>query len=198
MTYDDMADDVVDFMETHGIGQAHFIGHSMGGKVGMRLAQRNPERLNRLVVVDIAPKRYKGGHENLLYALSRLEPGSFRSRGEIDDALLEVIPDRAVRQFFLTNIRRDEKGRLAWKINLEAIRANYVSLNEATPSEAPFLKETLFLLGGRSRHVGVQDELSILQLFPSAQFSVVGGADHWVHADAPERFCQVVLTFLNG
>jgi pimeloyl-ACP methyl ester carboxylesterase len=128
----------------------------------------------------------------------QLEPGSFKTRGEIDLALAGVIPDRTVRQFFLTNIGRDEAGRPAWKINLQAIRANYDSLNEATPGVPPVLNETLFLLGGRSRHVGVQDEPSILQVFPAAQFSVVGGADHWVHADAPERFCQVVRIFLGG
>jgi esterase len=197
MTYDDMAGDVLEFMEMHDVQSAHLIGHSMGGKVAMRLAQRDPGRLEKLVVVDIAPRRYEGGHEPLLDALSSLEPGLFRSRGEVEAALSALIPDRAVRQFFLTNIKRDENGRLAWKINLRAIRANYISLNAATPSAGPFREETLFVLGGRSRHVSVEDEPTIRRLFPAAEFSVIGGSDHWVHADAPDRFHHLVLAFLS-
>jgi len=198
MTYDDMAGDVLEFMETHGVQSAHLIGHSMGGKVAMRLAQLDPGRLEKLVVVDTAPRQYEGGDEPLLDALCSLDPGLFRARGEVEEALSGLISDRAVRQFFLTNLKRDEKGRLAWKINLRAIRTNYVSLNAATPSADPFQGETLFVLGGRSRHVGAEDEPSIRRLFPAAEFSVIGGSDHWVHADAPDLFHHLVLAFLSG
>jgi 3-oxoadipate enol-lactonase len=48
---DDLADDVVALLDTLGVERAHFVGLSLGGMTGMRLAARNPERVDRLVVL---------------------------------------------------------------------------------------------------------------------------------------------------
>ena len=48
---DDLADDVVALLDTLGVEKAHFVGLSLGGMTGMRLAARNPERVDRLVVL---------------------------------------------------------------------------------------------------------------------------------------------------
>ena len=48
---DDLADDVVALLDRLGVERAHFVGLSLGGMTGMRLAARNPERVDRLVVL---------------------------------------------------------------------------------------------------------------------------------------------------
>ena len=48
---DDLADDVVALLDALGVEKAHFVGLSLGGMTGMRLAARNPERVDRLVVL---------------------------------------------------------------------------------------------------------------------------------------------------
>ncbi|RHW26185.1 3-oxoadipate enol-lactonase [Nocardioides immobilis] len=48
---DDLADDVVALLDTLGVEQAHVVGLSLGGMTGVRLAARNPERVDRLVVL---------------------------------------------------------------------------------------------------------------------------------------------------
>lgn len=48
---DDLADDVVALLDTLGVERAHVVGLSLGGMTGMRLAARNPERVDRLVVL---------------------------------------------------------------------------------------------------------------------------------------------------
>lgn len=48
---DDLADDVVALLDTLDVERAHFVGLSLGGMTGMRLAARNPERVDRLVVL---------------------------------------------------------------------------------------------------------------------------------------------------
>ncbi|WP_353952598.1 3-oxoadipate enol-lactonase [Knoellia sp. S7-12] len=53
---DDVANDVVALLDTLGIGKAHFVGLSLGGMTGMRLAARNPERVDRLVVLCTGAK----------------------------------------------------------------------------------------------------------------------------------------------
>lgn len=48
---DDLADDVVALLDRLGVDRAHFVGLSLGGMTGMRLAARNPDRIDRLVVL---------------------------------------------------------------------------------------------------------------------------------------------------
>ncbi len=47
-----MADDAVEVMDAAGIGQAHVMGHALGGLVGLELARRHPARIGRLVLVN--------------------------------------------------------------------------------------------------------------------------------------------------
>lgn len=52
-----MRDDVLTLMDRHGIEQADIIGHSMGGTVAWLVAQAQPARVRRLVIVDTPPPR---------------------------------------------------------------------------------------------------------------------------------------------
>src|SRR5262245_22188729 len=58
MSYDAMVADVLTWMDARGLTRVSLMGHSMGGKVAMALACRHPERVERLIVVDIAPRDY--------------------------------------------------------------------------------------------------------------------------------------------
>jgi 3-oxoadipate enol-lactonase len=48
---DDLADDVVALLDRLEVDTAHFVGLSLGGMTGMRLAARNPDRVDRLVAL---------------------------------------------------------------------------------------------------------------------------------------------------
>src|SRR5664279_4117463 len=50
-TMDDLADDAVQLLDLLGVDRAHFVGLSVGGMAGLRLAARNPERVDRLAVL---------------------------------------------------------------------------------------------------------------------------------------------------
>jgi aminoacrylate hydrolase len=52
ITIDDMASDVAGLMDALGVARAHFLGHALGGLIGLALARSAPERLDRLVVVN--------------------------------------------------------------------------------------------------------------------------------------------------
>ncbi|MGH3353233.1 MAG: 3-oxoadipate enol-lactonase [Nocardioides sp.] len=53
---DDLADDVVALLDSLGVQKAHFVGLSLGGMTGMRLAARDPERVDRLVLLCTGAK----------------------------------------------------------------------------------------------------------------------------------------------
>ncbi|CUR59746.1 3-oxoadipate enol-lactonase [metagenome] len=48
---DDLADDVVALLDRLGVEKAHLVGLSLGGMTGIRLAARDPERIDRLVLL---------------------------------------------------------------------------------------------------------------------------------------------------
>ena len=67
-----MAADGAAFLDEQQLTSATLIGHSMGGKTAMRLALEQPGRVERLVVVDIAPTVSHHDHLPWLRAMAAL------------------------------------------------------------------------------------------------------------------------------
>src|SRR6266498_3107074 len=137
-------------LRNHGLRSPVILGHSMGGKVAMQLALQNPEQVDKLVIVDIAPKSYPSMHGQLLAALRGLQLQAYKFFGEIDSALSGAIPDPLVRQFLLKNLTRDPHEGFRWRIALDAIVENYDELTKAVAAGSPFIKPACFIRGGRS------------------------------------------------
>lgn len=197
MNYQLMAQDVHQFLEEHSLTSCFVLGHSMGGKVAMHFALEFPDRVEKLVVVDIAPRAYAPFHRSILQAMRALELESLSSFADADRALSESIPEAAVRQFLIKNLTRRPDGRLTWKIDLEAIERNYDSLAGAVESRRRFTKPACFIRGGRSHYIQEHDLTSIRESFPQAEIHTIEQAGHWLHVEAPERFLTVVTNFLG-
>lgn len=207
MNYSVMAADVAEFCDQHALDRASFVGHSMGGKAAMQFALDFPARVEKLVVVDIAPHASPLDHENIFKALLALDLGQFQSRGQMEDALAPDIPDLTVRRFLLKNLKlvpsRDVSAsspspNFEWRIPLEILFKNYANICAAIPHHAPFPGPALFLRGGKSHYVPENGLPEISKLFPQATIETIAGAGHWVHADNREEFLQRTLRFLTG
>jgi pimeloyl-ACP methyl ester carboxylesterase len=194
--YPSMAADVRDFIQQHNLGRAHLLGHSMGGKTAMQAALTYPSVVDRLIVVDMAPRAYAPRHTDLLEALARLDPTAYDSRDAIDAALADDVPSWAIRQFLLKNLDYDGE-RYTWKMNLDAIRRHYDDINAAVPDGPSFDGPALFVRGGESDYVTDDDVPGIRRRFPNAELVTIDDAGHWVHADAPEALAEVVTDFLT-
>jgi pimeloyl-ACP methyl ester carboxylesterase len=195
--YAAMADDLLEFMETHHLARAHVLGHSLGGKTAMHFALNHPALVERLVVVDMAPRAYPPEHLPLLDALLALDLRSFRGRNEAGNALAPAVPGAAMRQFLLKNLARDGHGAWHWKINLPAIKRNYPALNAGIGPGRSFAGPVLFIKAGRSDYLGDADVPLIHQLFPRTTIKTVPGAGHWMHAEAPDKLLKMTLNFLR-
>jgi pimeloyl-ACP methyl ester carboxylesterase len=194
--YPSMAADVAAFVEQHDLGQAHLLGHSMGGKTAMETALTYPERVSRLIVVDMAPKEYAPRHTDLLAALARIDPTDYDSRDEIDAVLAEDVPEWDMRQFLLKNLEYDG-DRYTWKMNLDAIRRHYDDINATITRDATFEGPTLFVRGADSDYIADEDVPAIRERFPNAELVTIADAGHWVHADRPDALAEVVTDFLT-
>ncbi len=196
--YPAMASDVMEFMNQQNIRTASVLGHSMGGKTAALMALLYPDVINKLIVVDIAPRSYRDRNDQIFSALHSVDITAYSFRKDIDAALSAKIADAGLRQFLMKNLGRDQSGRFTWKMNLEVIEKNYDRINEELPRDKRFDKPTLFLRGERSDHIQERDIPIIRQLFPAAQIMTIKNAGHWVHADAPEKFYSLVLEFLTA
>ncbi len=196
-SYPAMAEDIHTLMNVLGISDAVLLGHSMGGKTAIQFGGMYPGRANALVIVDIAPRGYPEEHGEIFRALHSINLETLSQREEADRALIPFIDDSSVRRFLVTNIVRDARGHLRWRMNLPVLRESYGLLAGPVDLAAPFLKPALFIRGERSSHITPEDEGPITQLFPAAKFLTLPGAGHWVPADVPELFQKVVLEFLS-
>ena len=197
MSYAAMAEDVLDSLAGLGVQEAALVGHSMGGKVAMRAALLRPDRVSRLLVADIAPVRYEPAFRGIADAMLAvpLRPGL--SRAEADAALRSAVPDPAVRGFLLQNLRPGPSP--AWRIGLREIAAGLPGIEDwDAPPGAQYPGPVLVLRGERSDYVRPEHRPAIRALFPAARFMTLRDAGHWLHADAPDAFVEVVQAFLAG
>ncbi len=195
--YPVMAADVAAFLDARGLERVHLVGHSMGGKVAMQFAADFPGRLSRLVVVDIAPRRYPPVLDELLDAVVSLDPAAYTDRSAVVAALADRVACLTTRRFLAKNLVRGPDGRLAWRIGLAGINANRSEIYAGVASGQTLPHPALFIAGALSDYVTAADREPIQRLFPHARIVVVPGAGHFVHVDAPDTFCELVRDFLK-
>lgn len=210
-TYEEMADDVSELLEHLNIQKFNLLGHSMGGKVAMLYAMKFPDKVSKLVIVDVAPKSYinlQGGigiendHERIIKGMLDLDLSEYKNRSEVSAALTEAVPSERTRNFLLKNLRRKPEGGFEWKINLPVLSEYLKEVMDNIPVETyssnQKIKEipTLFIRGSRSSYVMDSDMPVIKKLFANGQLVTIENAGHWVHAEKPEEFIHTVLQFL--
>ncbi|MGA3287441.1 MAG: alpha/beta fold hydrolase [Bacteroidota bacterium] len=195
--YHAMSEDVVEFVRLKNLSSVSLLGHSMGGKTAALVSLLHPELIDKLIVVDIAPRSYQAHHDHVFDALTSLDLGMFEYRKDIDEALSKKIQEAPLRQFLMKNLIRDDSGKFHWKMNLEVIEKNYAQINEELPRVHQFDKPTLFIRGENSEYIQMKDLPVINQLFPNAELATIKNAGHWVHVDAPEEFADTVVNFLS-
>ncbi|ROI00336.1 alpha/beta fold hydrolase [Chryseobacterium daecheongense] len=197
MTHDDLANDIAQYMEHYGIQKAHVLGHSLGGKAVMQFAIKYPEKVEKLIVVDISPKAYPPHHQGVIKALESVDFNTVNSRSEVEAVLNQYIPEKSTIQFLAKNLYWDDNKKLNWRFNLKTLSEKYNEFVSNAIKFGVFEGPTLFISGEKSNYILPQDEFAIKQQFPKAKIVVVKNAAHWVQADNPVEFSQIVKQFLG-
>lgn len=193
-SYDIMAEDLHEFLSSKNLDEIILMGHSMGGKTAMRFAQKYPEMIEKLIIVDMGVKEYPITHDTIIEGLKSIDLSVIDSRSGASKQLAKYINNTSIRQFLLKNLYWKEKGQLAWHINLEVLEEKLPEVVKALPEEES-LVEALFIAGGKSDYVIPEDHDQIRNYFPLANFYTIEKAGHWIHAEAPEEFIEEVLGF---
>lgn len=195
--YEVLVQDVVGYCQHHDLQKINVIGHSMGGKVAMLLATRYPELVDKLIVADIGPKFYPQHHDTILAGLNAVDFSVKPSRSDVEATLGEYITDFGTKQFLLKNLYWQEPGQLAFRFNLPVFNEKIEEIGVPLPSELVFEKLTLFIRGGNSNYILDSDVENIAVHFPLMKLETIPNAGHWLHAENPALFYQMVISFLN-
>jgi len=195
--YDILAEDLLAYMQHNSLERIILLGHSMGGKTAMQFACKYPEKTEKLIVADIAPKYYPPHHQDIINALQSLDFGIIDSRGDADTILAGQIKDMGTRQFLLKNLYWVEKGKLGFRFNLEVLSIKMNEIGENIGSTDSYEGSTLFLRGDRSEYVAEDDRGAIKRHFPNSKIQTVQNAGHWLHAENPKEFFEKSISFLK-
>lgn len=196
LDYDDMVEDLYEFLTDFGLRTVSIIGHSMGGMVAMKFAFEYSHRINKLVIVDIAPKSYPDLHQNILKGLQSIPMDKIKSRQNADEILKKYVQSAKTRQFLLKSLYRKNDNSFTWRMNLDAIYNHTSDIGSGISTDHIYKKPTLFIRGEKSNYILPEDEPQILTLFPQTTIIEIPKASHWVHAEKPDEILEALETFL--
>ena len=196
-SYELMAEDVKQYCEFHQLTNVILLGHSMGGKVAMLLASTYPDLVSKLIIADIGPKYYPPHHQTILEGLNAIDFSEKPSRSDAEEILSAYIKDFGTRQFLLKNLYWQTPEQLAFRFNLPVFIDKMEVVGTALPFENTFSKPTLFLRGDKSDYIQDADFETIQHHFTDSKVETIQNAGHWLHAENPKDFYEVVMRFLQ-
>jgi esterase len=199
MDYLAMTDDVAEFITTLEHETVSLLGHSMGGKVAMRLAFNAPQLIDSLIIADIAPVSYEHDFDDLIAAMINLDLPSIDRRSDADAAMAFSVFSPSIRAFLLHNLKFDtDQSAYKWRPNLNVLLNAMPKITGFSLSETDtFDKPSLFIHGANSNYVTPASKELISQHFLGALFDKLENAGHWLHAEQPGTFiarCEVFLS----
>ncbi|MEO9502084.1 alpha/beta fold hydrolase [Nonlabens ulvanivorans] len=192
-----LAKDVHDYCIEHKLENIYLLGHSMGGKVAMKVAADFPQLIKKLVVADIAPKTYAPHHSDIINGLKSINFDEIKSRKEADEQLALRISDFGTRQFLLKSLYRIDENRYGWRFNLEVLGDSQEMIGFQEPIQTQINIPTLFVRGANSGYINDNDFVIIEHAFAKADLKTIPNAGHWLHAEQPEIFYNTVTSFLT-
>jgi esterase len=198
MDYDTMAADVLETLASLEALPCVLVGHSMGGKVAMRVALTQPASVVRLLVSDIAPVTYSPASADYAAAMAALPLTPGLTRAAADAFLADAVPEKGVRAFLMQNLVFGERPH--WRIGLSEIVAGMPDIGgwRDLPAGTAYPGPTLFVAGALSDYIRPAYRPLIRTLFPAARVVAVKDAGHWVHADNLAGFMGVMEAFLSA
>ncbi len=193
-----MMEDLDELFQKLNINNTILLGHSMGGRVAMNYSLANADNVSKLIVADMSLRKGKirPEHKAILGALSLVKLSNKKSYAEIEKALSRFIKNKRRMQFVLKNTMKTEDG-YDWKLNPGALVRNISKVMPELNVDERFTKPTLFIKGGASDFVLEKDEPAIYKHFPNAKIETIEGASHWLHADNPLKFIELVQDFIE-
>jgi len=192
-----MADDVLEVMDAAGIARAHFLGHALGGLVGLDLARRHPERLDRMVLVNAWAKADRHSERCFDIRLGILKAQGPAAYVAAQPLFLHTAPylsahDAAIQAEIAHGIAQFQGSDTLLK-RIAALRAF-----DARPDLAAIRTPTLVAASRDDLLVPWTASRALAEGLPSAELWVTPEGGHAFTVEHPAAFNQRLLEFLGG
>jgi pimeloyl-ACP methyl ester carboxylesterase len=188
-SFEAIAEDVAAWVNARGLARPFLLGHSLGGKVAMRLAVDAPARWRGLVVADVAPRDYPSHHLAAFDAMRALDLSTLTTRAQAEEFLRARLADVELARFLLTNLVREADAGFRWRLDLDGLAAALPQLARSPLTAGEnYPGPALFLRGELSDYIRDSDRPAIAAHFPRHQILVLGRAGHNLHVDQPAAF----------
>ena len=189
-----MSKDVLETLDSLNITKFVVVGHSMGGKVAMKLSDIARNRVEQLVVLDITPIPYhENHHAEIFEALFAVERANLSSRLDATKLMREYLNEEMVIQFLLKSFN---KGK--WLFNVQALFNHYQDIlfwEDLAPIDTP----ALFLRGGNSFYISKPEHFAAIdRQFTHSKVELIENAGHWLHAENPAQVLEHIQAFLDA
>jgi len=210
--HESMARDVEAVCQGLGLSRLVLCGHSMGGRVSMRFAGRNPAMLAGLVIVDAGPELDERGVSRITTEAVRQEP-VFDTPEQYAMILARNYPaarPQAVARMARHELRPRPDGRYELKLRLDMKKLREGRTTEEAEryarAETAILWEileklpcpTLVVRGAASDVLSPETADRMVEVIPRAELAVIPQAAHSVMTDNPEAFVAAVSRFALG
>ena len=196
MNNESMAKDLLFYINYYDLTNIILMGHSLGGKVAMKFSIKNYKYLDKLISVDICPKKYSIEHNNIINVLNDLDMSIFSSRKEIFTFLNNIYKDESLAQFLVKSVRIDQEI-LSFRFNIDSIKNNIAYFGEKLDSEEICNTNSFFIKAKKSDYIIKKDSQVILNHFPNSNIIEVENASHWVHVSNPIGFVNTIKEIIN-
>ncbi len=190
-SYPIMAEDVHALVVSLELKDLYLVGHSMGGKVAMVFAQRWPELMKQLVVIDISPREHENDHGHIIDAILTADISQGRSRKEVEAQIAEKVKEPGVVQFLMKNLYWKNEDQFGWRVNAPLLDHDLHAILAAIGPQVVRVP-TLFIRGGASDYIQREDLPAIKEQFPNSKVETIPYAGHWVHAQAPDEVVALI------
>ena len=202
----DYADDVALIVSELGWKEFFLVGHSMGGRVAMTYAARNPGRVTRLVIEDIGPSPGPSGGafiERLLNIVSVPFESKAAARLFFENRFLELLKDQPRRkelaQYLYANMTENDQKQAVWRFSESGVRETIHEgrLVDHWPDIERLTMPTLLIRGSESSDLPRLLFEEMLIRNKAMRGVEIPGAGHWVHSDQPETFISALREFFG-
>ena len=197
-SYEDMSRDLDSFFIKNGLNKFSLLGHSMGGKLALKYIDMFKDKIDKLIIVDIANKNYNiNRFEDIFDAIFSISLTDLKSRSDADDAISNIIKNEGERNFILKNLKRTADG-FEWSPNIMLLHRKLSDISSKINLRRKVKNDTLFLLGENSNYFNIHDENNLKDEFENYLIKKIQNSGHWVHAENPKDFVISVLDFLSS
>jgi esterase len=192
--------DVIGFIEKLDAGPVDLMGHSRGGHISFRAAQRRPDLLRRLILVE------PGGElDASLDPAAKPGPSQLKARFTVSAERITAGDIDGGLKFFFDTVEGDGAWARLPETPRQQLRDNaYTLVGQVRDKRPPYSRldaesirmPTQFIGGADTKGLLPQVLHALAAHVPDSRKAMIPGAGHWMFEQAPQRFCEIVLEFL--